>query len=121
MASLKYLPVLPWVLPLALSFYGFQSLTYTIDLYRRDSKPAESYLAYLAWGFCAGQAGDWCTLRVRGGQRVTGMRRDGREAAVPSRFESEERPGPGRFAVTTHTFPGLERSSPCSITGGTMP
>lgn len=47
-ASVKYLPVLPWVLPLALSFYAFQSLTYTIDVYRRDAKPAESYLAYLA-------------------------------------------------------------------------
>jgi alginate O-acetyltransferase complex protein AlgI len=40
--------VLPWVLPLALSFYGFQSLTYTIEIYRRDAKPTESYLAYLA-------------------------------------------------------------------------
>jgi alginate O-acetyltransferase complex protein AlgI len=48
MASVKYLPALPWVLPLALSFYGFQSLTYTLDIYRRDAKPAESYLAYLA-------------------------------------------------------------------------
>jgi D-alanyl-lipoteichoic acid acyltransferase DltB (MBOAT superfamily) len=47
-ASVKYLPVLPWVLPLALSFYAFQSLTYTIEIYRRDTKPAESYLAYLA-------------------------------------------------------------------------
>ena len=47
-ASVKYLPVLPWVLPLALSFYGFQSLTYTIDIYRRDATPAGSYLAYLA-------------------------------------------------------------------------
>lgn len=47
-ASVKYLPVLPWVLPLALSFYAFQSLTYTLDVYRRDAKPAESYLAYLA-------------------------------------------------------------------------
>jgi D-alanyl-lipoteichoic acid acyltransferase DltB (MBOAT superfamily) len=44
-ASVKYLPVLPWVL---LSFYAFQSLTYTIEIYRRDAKPAESYLAYLA-------------------------------------------------------------------------
>jgi D-alanyl-lipoteichoic acid acyltransferase DltB (MBOAT superfamily) len=48
MASVKYLSALPWVLPLALSFYGFQSLTYTIEIYRRDAKPAESYLAYLA-------------------------------------------------------------------------
>ena len=47
-ASVKYFSVLPWVLPLALSFYAFQSLTYTIDVYRRDAKPAESYLAYLA-------------------------------------------------------------------------
>ena len=49
-ASVKYLParIWPWVLPLGLSFYAFQSLTYTIDIYRRDSKPAESYLAYLA-------------------------------------------------------------------------
>ncbi len=48
MASVKHLPDLPWVLPLALSFYGFQSLTYTLDIYRRDAKPAQSYLAYLA-------------------------------------------------------------------------
>ncbi len=47
-ASVKYVPVLPWTLPLALSFYAFQSLTYTIDIYRRDAKPATSYLAYLA-------------------------------------------------------------------------
>jgi hypothetical protein len=31
------------------------------------------------------------------------MTRDGREAAVPCGFESEERPRPGRFAVTTRT------------------
>ena len=47
-ASVRYMPLLPWILPLGLSFYAFQSLTYTIDIYRRDAKPAESYLAYLA-------------------------------------------------------------------------
>ncbi|HLK20905.1 MAG TPA: MBOAT family O-acyltransferase [Bryobacteraceae bacterium] len=47
-ASVKYMPGLPWILPLGLSFYAFQSLTYTIDIYRRDAEPAESYLAYLA-------------------------------------------------------------------------
>src|SRR5580704_12543989 len=62
-ASVKYMPFLletyahwtstpahawPWALPLGLSFYAFQSLTYTIDIYRRDAKPASSYLAYLA-------------------------------------------------------------------------
>jgi alginate O-acetyltransferase complex protein AlgI len=62
-ASVKYMPFLldtyahwssstprvwPWALPLGLSFYAFQSLTYTIDIYRRDAQPAGSYLAYLA-------------------------------------------------------------------------
>jgi len=37
-----------WVLPVSLSFYVFQALTYTIDLYRRDSKGTRSYLAHLA-------------------------------------------------------------------------
>ena len=52
-AALKYLPFLTgsktwaWTLPLGVSFYAFQSLTYTIDLYRRDTKPTSSYLAYL--------------------------------------------------------------------------
>ena len=56
-ASAKYLPFIlastnarawSWTLPLGLSFYAFQSLTYTIDIYRRDAKAAQSYLAYLA-------------------------------------------------------------------------
>lgn len=37
-----------WVFPLGLSFYCFQSLTYTIDLYRRDGKPVGSLLAHMA-------------------------------------------------------------------------
>ena len=36
------------VLPLTLSFYAFQALTYTIDIYRGDSKSTPSYLAHLA-------------------------------------------------------------------------
>ena len=38
-----------WLLTLSLSFYCFQSLTYTIDLYRReeDAIPAPSWLAYV--------------------------------------------------------------------------
>jgi alginate O-acetyltransferase complex protein AlgI len=35
-------------LPLSLSFYVFQALTYTIDIYRRDSQGTRSYLAHLA-------------------------------------------------------------------------
>ncbi len=37
-----------WLLPLTLSFYCFQSLTYTIDLYLREMRPTRSLLAYLA-------------------------------------------------------------------------
>ena len=37
-----------WIFPLGISFYAFQSLTYTIDVYRRDAKATTSYLAYLA-------------------------------------------------------------------------
>ena len=46
--SVKYSPRLPWMLPLGLSFYAFQSLTYTLDIYRRDAEPTSSFLAYLA-------------------------------------------------------------------------
>ena len=61
--SLKYMPFVlrtwsewagapnklwPWALPLGVSFYAFQSLTYTIDIYRRDAEPCDSYLTYLA-------------------------------------------------------------------------
>src|SRR5260370_12466777 len=37
-----------WVFPLGISFYAFQALTYTIDVYRRDANATSSYLAYLA-------------------------------------------------------------------------
>ncbi|MCZ2154395.1 MAG: MBOAT family protein [Bryobacterales bacterium] len=36
------------VLPLGLSFYAFQALTYTIDVYRRDAAATTSYLTHLA-------------------------------------------------------------------------
>ena len=42
-------------------------------------------------GFSLAGPGGWRTLWVRGDRRVTGMRRDGREAAVPSCFKGEER------------------------------
>jgi D-alanyl-lipoteichoic acid acyltransferase DltB (MBOAT superfamily) len=45
-AALKYAPS-SWVLPLGVSFYAFQSLTYTIDIYRRDAAACPSYLVYL--------------------------------------------------------------------------
>ena len=37
-----------WIFPLGLSFYAFQSLTYTIDLYRRDGEGTPSLLAHLS-------------------------------------------------------------------------
>ena len=37
-----------WIFPLGLSFYAFQSLTYTIDLYRRDGEGTASLLEYLS-------------------------------------------------------------------------
>ena len=50
--TFKYMPLVDsswkWVFPLGISFYTFQSLTYTIDIYRRDAKATSSYLAYLS-------------------------------------------------------------------------
>jgi D-alanyl-lipoteichoic acid acyltransferase DltB (MBOAT superfamily) len=37
------------VAPVGMSFFVFQSLAYVIDVYRRDSEPARSYLDYLAF------------------------------------------------------------------------
>jgi len=40
-------PAWHWTFPLGISFYCFQSLTYTLDLYRRDGKPVRSLLAHM--------------------------------------------------------------------------
>jgi D-alanyl-lipoteichoic acid acyltransferase DltB (MBOAT superfamily) len=37
-----------WIFPLGLSFYTFQALTYTVDLYRRDAEGTTSLLAHLS-------------------------------------------------------------------------
>jgi len=44
----RYAPWSGLSLPLSLSFYAFQALTYTMDVYRRDTKPLASYLRYLS-------------------------------------------------------------------------
>jgi D-alanyl-lipoteichoic acid acyltransferase DltB (MBOAT superfamily) len=44
----RYLPAAGLMLPLSLSFYAFQALTYTIDIFRQDAKPVASYLTYLS-------------------------------------------------------------------------
>ncbi len=46
-AFCRVMPSQGLVLPLSLSFYAFQALTYTLDVYRKDSKPVASYLGYL--------------------------------------------------------------------------
>jgi D-alanyl-lipoteichoic acid acyltransferase DltB (MBOAT superfamily) len=51
--GLKLVPLLTagrfgWLFTLSLSFYCFQSLTYTIDLYRGEIQPTRNYLTYLA-------------------------------------------------------------------------
>jgi D-alanyl-lipoteichoic acid acyltransferase DltB (MBOAT superfamily) len=53
LATLKLVPLftagrLAWLLPLSLSFYCFQSLTYTIDLYFGEMQPTRNFTAYLA-------------------------------------------------------------------------
>jgi len=53
LATLKTLPLITastwqWLFPLSLSFYCFQSLTYTIDLYLGEMQPTRSLLTYLS-------------------------------------------------------------------------
>jgi D-alanyl-lipoteichoic acid acyltransferase DltB (MBOAT superfamily) len=42
------LPVLAFVLPVGISFYTFQSLSYTIDVYRGEIKPRRGMMEFLA-------------------------------------------------------------------------
>ena len=52
LAATKFIPIAVgelyrWVFPLSLSFYCFQSMTYTIDLYRGTRPGTRSYLTHL--------------------------------------------------------------------------
>ena len=40
------LPVLRVTLPIGISFYTFQAISYTVDVYRRDAEPARSFLDF---------------------------------------------------------------------------
>ncbi|WP_411821367.1 MBOAT family O-acyltransferase [Leptospira sp. 'Mane'] len=42
-----HLPILQVILPVGISFYIFQSLSYTVDVYRREIDPESNYLHYL--------------------------------------------------------------------------
>ncbi len=53
LVTLKTLPLVAndrfsWLFTLSLSFYCFQSLSYTIDVFRGDAKPTSDLLTYLA-------------------------------------------------------------------------
>ncbi len=48
--SLGWNPSLPYLrlaLPIGISFFTFESMSYVIDVYRRTTKPCDSYLKYL--------------------------------------------------------------------------
>ena len=47
-ATSRYLPGLGALLPLSLSFYAFQALTYTLGIYREEAEPSSSFVDYLA-------------------------------------------------------------------------
>ena len=42
------LPTLSWVLPVGISFYTFQSMSYTIDVYRGEMEPRKGFLAFIS-------------------------------------------------------------------------
>jgi len=44
--SLNYIPF-KIILPLGISFYTFEAISYTVDVYRRQTKPAQKYSDYL--------------------------------------------------------------------------
>ncbi len=51
LATIGYNPTmetLGWVLPVGISFYTFQSLSYTIDIYRGDLKPRKGLVEFVA-------------------------------------------------------------------------
>jgi len=49
LADLKNLPVIKLALPIGISFYTFQSLSYVFDVYKKRLAPAENILHYSAY------------------------------------------------------------------------
>jgi D-alanyl-lipoteichoic acid acyltransferase DltB (MBOAT superfamily) len=43
----RYVAALSFLLPLGLSFYAFQALTYTLEIYREEAQPTKSFIDYL--------------------------------------------------------------------------
>jgi len=40
---------LGWILPVGISFYTFQTLSYAVDVYRRDLAPTRDFIAFMAY------------------------------------------------------------------------
>jgi alginate O-acetyltransferase complex protein AlgI len=47
--SLEKMPVLQILLPMGISFYTFQALSYSIDVYRREAPPARSFADFACY------------------------------------------------------------------------
>ena len=45
----KHIPEFCLILPIGISFYTFQSLSYTIDVYRKKIEPTKSFIHYMAY------------------------------------------------------------------------
>jgi D-alanyl-lipoteichoic acid acyltransferase DltB (MBOAT superfamily) len=45
----QYIPEFFWILPVGISFYTFQSMSYTIDIYRNRLKPTKNILLFFSY------------------------------------------------------------------------
>ena len=47
--SLPEIPIIFQTIPIGISFYTFQSMSYTIDVYRNQAKPTKNILHFFAY------------------------------------------------------------------------
>jgi len=88
-AGVPVLPLLRWALPIGISFYTFEAISYTVDVYREKVAPAPRFLdyAYLVTMFPKLVAGPIA--------RYTGI--VGQVAGLPRRVGWERAAGAARF------------------------
>jgi D-alanyl-lipoteichoic acid acyltransferase DltB (MBOAT superfamily) len=48
-ANVHILPSLKIILPIGISFYTFETISYTVDVYRRHLKPEKNFISYLSF------------------------------------------------------------------------
>ncbi len=48
-ANVNILPHLKIILPIGISFYTFETISYTVDVYRRHIKPEKNFISYLSF------------------------------------------------------------------------